>query len=175
MHKPFLNINARFPCQGTIRRWKSWKYLCSNTRWCIKAYVCRGTCCFPVSGSSGVLALQGKTAEFPKTILFWESCGWASVFVPVCILKLGNFQGTDRVMRGHLVYTFEIAFYWNDLLSQSCEVSWGCRMKNKMIFDARGFWRIRIFTQNPLETDIHSSRRLIWVQLSQSHIGISWM
>lgn len=106
MHKPFLNINACFPCQGTILHWKSWKYLFSNTRWCIKAYVCRGTCSFPVSGSSGVV-LQGKTTEFPKTILFWESCGQASVLVPVCILKLGNFQGTDRVMRGHLVYTFE--------------------------------------------------------------------
>lgn len=86
-----LNFNACFPCQGTILPWKSWKYLWSNTRWCIKAYVCRGTCSFPVSGSSGVLVLQRKTTEFPKTILFWESCGWASVFVPVCILKIGHF------------------------------------------------------------------------------------
>lgn len=33
-------------------------------------------------------------------------------------------------------------------------------MKNKMIFDGRGFWRVRIFTQNPLEMDIHSSRNV---------------
>lgn len=155
MHKPFLNINARFPCQGTILRWKSWKYLCSNTRWCIKAYVCRGTCCFPVSGSSGVLALQGKTAEFPKTILFWESCGWASVFVPVCILKLGNFQGTDRGMRGHLVYTFETVHFIGMAFSPRAV---------KYPEDAE--WRIRWFSMPVVFGGLESLPRILLKRIS---------
>lgn len=51
-------------------------------------------------------------------------------------------------------------------------------MKKKMIFDGHGFWRIQIFTQNPLEIEISiavevSHFWLIWVQLCRSHTGIT--
>lgn len=107
----------------------------------------RGTCSFPVSGSTGVLVLQGKTTEFPKTVLFlgvmWLSFCFLSLSVEKLVsLNLENFIGRMRSLRGHHVWSdHDETINLNNLfLSQSCEVSWGCRMKKEMTFGGRVFF-----------------------------------
>ncbi len=87
----------------------------------------RGTCRFLVSGSSGVLVLQGKTTEFPKTVLFLGVMRLSFCFCS-CQLKtlnLENFTGRMRSLRGHYVWSDhdETINLNNSFLSQSCEIS----------------------------------------------------
>ncbi len=119
-------------------------YLCSNSRWCIKSLEEHAVS--TVSGSSGVLVLQGKTTEFPKTVLFLGVIAVELLFLFLSVenFELGKLHRKDEIIERSPCWSNhdETINLNNSFLSQSCEVSWGCSMKKEMTFGGRGFLKI---------------------------------